>query len=266
MGVMKRRFPRFNSDADRLPLTEWMDNFQELYTNARRAQQQGPESSSGSQQTNNKSTIPRGKVQTKKTFVEIFNDLDENGDGFISEEEFGAIFKKGYLEADLTDKERSDLFASADIIGTGRLNLFEFMSVMRKIAEVGIQEIGYGYFPLAWASLTAYWLSIGMAELGQVLSRLPDTFYLSHDGISAANNLPQIVASPEVVHATQVLIVAGSLPFSIALTQKLCDDNKIGGIRFGLHAAIQVAGAALTLYLMLSPNPLMTATATVGMA
>jgi hypothetical protein len=50
--------------------------------------------------------------------------------------------------------------------------------------------------------------------------------------------------------------VVGALPISIGLTQKLCNDNKIGGLRFGLHAVIQMALAAETLHLMLSSSPL----------
>ena len=50
------------------------------------------------------------------------------------------------------------------------------MSVMRK-PGIDIQEIGYGYFPLAWATTGS--ASLGIEEIGQTLSRLPDTFYYS---------------------------------------------------------------------------------------
>ena len=70
----------------------------------------------------------------------------------------------GYFKQPLTNEESSALFDKADVLGLGRLNLFEFMSILRKTVKVGIQEIGYGYLPLAWGSLTAYWLGLGMRE------------------------------------------------------------------------------------------------------
>ena len=239
MGLMKRRF----GNVDSLAIDSWLDFFQELYVNARQAEL-GPPSEK-------KSLPPGNELRTKKTFVEIFNDLDGDGDGFITKEEFSLILDKNSLAYPLTEKEKHDLFADANLLGTGRLNIFDFMSTMRKIVRVGIQEIGYGYLPLAWASLTAYWLSIGMKEFGLSLTRLPDTFFMDH-----SLNLPQIAASTDIVRAVKAILVIGALPFSIGLTQKLCDDNKIGGVRFGLHAAIQIIGAAVTLYLMLSSNPL----------
>jgi hypothetical protein len=60
-----------------------------------------------------------------------------------------------------------------------------------------------------------------------------------------------------VVEALQAILILGSIPPSIGLTQKLCNDNNISGARFGLHAAIQIIGAWATLYLMLSPFPTM---------
>jgi hypothetical protein len=89
-----------------------------------------------------------------------------------------------------------------------------------------------------------------MQELGLSLARLPDTVFMEPSSIM---NLPSISASPEVVQVVQAGLVLGALPFSIGLTQKLCNDNKTGNLRFGLHAAIQVAIAAATLHLMLSP-------------
>jgi hypothetical protein len=114
---------------------------------------------------------------------------------------------------------------------------------------VSLTTRGYGYLPLAWASLTAYWVGIGMTELGLSLARLPDTLFMEAQSIS----LPSISASPELVQIVQAGLVLGALPISIGLTQKLCNDNKTGNLRFGLHAAIQVALAAATLHLMLSP-------------
>jgi len=242
MRLMKRRF----GDTESLAIESWLDYFQELYVNARQAE-------SGPSEMKHTSRLQQlgNELLTKKTFVEIFNELDRDGDGFITEEDFSAMLDKSNLKNPLTEQEKHDVFGSADILGSGRLNLFEFMSMMRKIVRVGIQEIGYGYLPLAWASLTAYWLGIGMKELGLSLARLPDTFF-----VDQSMTLPHISASTDVVLAVQAVLVAGALPISIGLTQKLCNDNKIGGLRFGLHAAIQVALAAGTLHLMLSSSPL----------
>jgi Ca2+-binding EF-hand superfamily protein len=76
---------------------------------------------------------------SKLTFVEIFNRLDKNGNGYISKDEFIAMSKDGYFKKPLSEQELSDLFVQADVLGTGRLNLFEFMSIMRKNVKVGIQ-------------------------------------------------------------------------------------------------------------------------------
>lgn len=233
MGLMKRRF----GDTKTLAIESWLDYFQELYLNARQAEL-------GPSEKTQKSRLQQlgNELPSKKTFVEIFNDLDKDDDGFISEEDFRALLDKSNLKTPLTDQERHELFRNADR---------EFMSMMRKVVRVGIQEIAYGYLPLAWASLTAYWLSIGMKELGLSLARLPDTFFMDN-----SMTLPHIAASTEVVHAIQAVLVIGALPISIGLTQKLCNDNKIGGLRFGLHALIQLALAAETLHLMLSSSPL----------
>lgn len=243
MGLMKQRF----GDVETLAIESWLDYLQELYLYA---QQDGSEPS----ERKNMSYMQRvgNELSSKKTFVEIFNDLDKDNDGFISEKEFGALLEKSNFKAPLTEEEKHELFSDADRLGHGYLNLFEFMSMMRKFVQIGIQEIGYGYLPLAWASLTAYWLSFGMKEFGLILARLPDTFFMD-----TTVTLPHLSASTEVIKAVQALLIVGSLPLTFGLTQKLCDDNKIGGLRFGLHTMIQVAGAAVTLYLMLSSSPTM---------
>jgi hypothetical protein len=226
-------------------IESWLDYLQELYVNAR-------ETELTSSEKERMSRLQRlgNELPSKKTFVEIFNDLDKDADGFISEKDFSALLEKSKLQTPLTDEEKHELFGEVDRLKDGHLNLFEFMSVMRKIVRVGIQEIGYGYLPLAWASLTAYWLSVGMKEFGLTLARLPDTLYMDPSIVT----LPQISAGTETIQAVQTVLVAGALPLSIGLTQKLCDDNKIGGIRLGLHVIIQVAIAAATLHLMLGPS------------
>lgn len=235
--AMKQRYGNEESTS----ISLWLDRVQDLYSSAIQAQSK--------LHVADQAQPVMSELQTKKTFVEIFNELDKGGKGFLNKEDFGGLAKKGYLKMSMSDKDMSDLFDRADILQNGSLTLFEFMSIMRKTVSVGIQEIGYGYLPLAWASLTAYWLSLGMKELGLLLERLPDTFF-----IDTSISLPHIAASDGAVHDVQTLLMLGSIPFSVALTQKLCDDNKIGGVRFGLHAAIQVAGALLTLYLMLHSN------------
>ena len=244
MGMMKRRF----GDVKTLAIESWLDYFQELYLNARQAEL-GP----SERKLESRLRQLGNELPSKKTFVEIFNDLDKDENGFVSEEDFSAWLDQSNLKTPLTEQEKHELFSNADRQGDGRLNLFEFMSMMRKIVRVGIQEIGYGYLPLAWASLTAYWLGIGMKEFGLTLARLPDTFFMDH-----STALPHIAASNEVVQAMQAVLVIGALPISIGLTQKLCNDNKIGGLRLGLHVVIQLAIAAEILHLMLSSSsPLM---------
>lgn len=242
MGLMRRRVGNLQT----MTIESWLDNFQQIYLEARQT-----ELNASKMQHKSRPLLELGNtLQTKKSFVEIFDELDKDNDGFIAKDDLNALLDKNKIQ--LTDEEKQELFASADLVEDGRLNLFEFMSMMRKLVRVGIQEIGYGYLPLAWASLTAYWLSIGLKELGLTLDRLPNTFFMDNFA-----TLPHIAASDEVVQVLQAVLLIGAIPPSIGLTQKLCDDNKIGGIRFGLHAAIQVAGAWATLYLMLSPSPLM---------
>jgi hypothetical protein len=171
-----------------------------------------------------------------------------------------------YLTTPLTAAEKHRLLEESNLLddkntGSKRLNLFDFMGMMRKLVRVGIQEIGYGYLPLAWASLTAYWLGFGMKELGLVLARLPDTLWLNSNdvAVAASGNLPSIVADDSVIHILQAVLIVGAVPISIGLTQKLCNDNRIGPIRLGLHAFVQIALALETLHLMLpslsSPLP-----------
>jgi Ca2+-binding EF-hand superfamily protein len=133
MGLMKQRF----GNADSLEIDSWFDYFQELYVNAREAEMKRSEKKKMRrlrQQVDN--VLP-----SKKTFVEIFNDLDKDGDGFISEIEFSSMIDKSKLKNPLSNEEKHELFSKADLLGHGRLNLFEFMSMMRKIVRVGIQEM-----------------------------------------------------------------------------------------------------------------------------
>jgi hypothetical protein len=83
--------------------------------------------------------------------------------------------------------------------------------------------------------------------------RLPDTFYLP---ISTAmkSHIPQIVASSSAIHTVQGVVMVISLALAISLTQKLCDDNKVGIVRFLTHSTVQAIGGAVILYLMLSPE------------
>lgn len=236
MGLMKKRV----GDVESISINDWLDNFQRMYVEARQPQKE--------QETRIRKF--QNKLLTKKTFVELFDELDKDDDGFISNEDFTTFLTENKIE--VSDMEKSEFFEGVDRTGDGRLNLFEFMSTLRKIVRVGIQEIGYGYLPLAWACLTAYWLQTGLQEVGLTLARLPNTFYIDDFFLK----LPQVSASDGVVQVLQAVLVLGSLPPSIGLTQKLCNDNKIGGIRFSFHATLQVIGAWTTLYLMLSPNPL----------
>jgi len=228
------------------PIEAWLDYFQELYVNARDANNidLSPVSIISRLQR------PSNHLRTKKTFVEIFNDLDTDKDGFISEDEVKVFLDGDDWKRPLTDMEKLGFLKNAGPTDNFRLNLFQFMSMMRKIVRVGIQEIGYGYLPMAWASLTAYWLGIGMSELGLSVARLPDTFFMDQPSTA----LPQISAGIEIIEPLQALLVLGAIPISIGLTQKLCADNKIGGIRFGLHAIIQILIAAEMLHLMLPLN------------
>ncbi len=199
------------------------------------------------------SIIEENELQTKLTFIEMFDKLDRDGSGYLSKEEFGAMSDLGYLKRPLSEQESNDLFDKADVYHKGRLNLFQFMSLMRKTVKVDIQEIGYGYSPLAWGSLTAYWLGFGMRELGLTLIRLPTSFGVSVSERFAAN-IPQFDADDASIHFVQFIIMIGSLGATLSLTHKLCADNNIRSLRFGAHATVQVLGAMFTLYLMLSPE------------
>ncbi|KAL3763255.1 hypothetical protein ACHAWU_008958 [Discostella pseudostelligera] len=228
-----------------LSVSTLMDKIQELYTDITEAELLSKPSYKHFKAANT--------LETKLTFVDLFNRLDSNGNGYISKDEFATMSDLGYFKRPLTKLELSDMFDKADMFQLGRLNLFEFMSIMRKTVRVEIQEIGYGYLPLAWGSLTAYWSGLGMQELGLSLVRLSDTFHLP---ITTAmkSSIPQFAASSSAVHAAQSLIMMTSLIGAISLTQKLCDDNKVGIVRYLAHATVQVVGAFDILYLMLSPD------------
>ena len=98
------------------------------------------------------------------------------------------------------------------------MNLFEFMKRMRKVVRVGIQEIGYGYLPLAWASLTAYWLGLGLSELGLTLTRLPATVFGAAANTLEWHWLPAVAASPSVIQTVQSVLVLGAIPPGDALS------------------------------------------------
>ena len=142
------------SDDDSIPVPTLLDNLQELYFDIKEAKQE----------PTYKSMVLENELETKLSFIEIFNNLDKEGRGYITKEQFASMSDLGYFKIPLSETETSDLFDRADFFQSGRLNLFEFMSILRKTVKVGIQEIGYGYLPLAWGSLTAYWLGLGLQE------------------------------------------------------------------------------------------------------
>ncbi|KAL7542286.1 hypothetical protein ACHAWF_007146 [Thalassiosira exigua] len=222
-----------------------MDDIQKLYFDVKRAEQRTMPTYKGIRAEN--------ELETKLTFVEMFNRLDRSGNGFISEEEFSTMSDLGYFKKPLTEKESKELFNKADVLSLGRLNLLEFMSIMRKTVKTNIQEIGYGYLPLAWGSLTAYWVGLGMQELGLSLVRLPSTFYLTLPEM-IQSKIPQYAAGPAAIHSVQCFVMLVAFACAVSLTQKLCDDNRIGPVRFGTHVAVQAIGTALTLHLMMTPE------------
>ena len=229
------------------------DEIQELYFDIQEAQQR----STGFTAVFEKQLI-ENNFETKLTFVEIFDRLDKNNNGYITKEEFSELSIKGYFKIPPTEEELTSLFHQADILGKGRLNLFEFMSILRKNVKVGIQEIGYGYLPLAWGSLTEYWLGLGMKELGLTLQRIPSTLGVwTSSGFQ--ENIPNYVFRLETIHCVQISVMLASYIASVALTQKLCDDNRIGPVRFGTHAFIQTIGAIILVHLILSPEAIVSA-------
>ncbi|KAL7535221.1 hypothetical protein ACHAXR_006354 [Thalassiosira sp. AJA248-18] len=240
-------FNLLGEEGDRT-VSSLFDDIQELYFDVQEAQK-----GSLCLAAAYKNQMSENDFETKLTFVEIFNRLDKEGNGFLSKEEFVAMSKRGYFKKPLLEEELNDLFDKVDVLGTGRLNLFQFMSILRKNVKVGIQEFGYGYLPLVWGSLTAYWLGLGMRELGLTLVRVPSTFGVwVSPGLR--ENIPQYVFDASTIHVVQCLVMLVSYIASIALTQKLCDDNRIGPVRFGTHAITDSVRAAITLYLMLSPE------------
>ena len=113
------------------------DEIQELYFDAKEAQK----GSFGLAATY-KNQMSENKFLSKLTFVEIFNRLDKDGNGYLTRAEFLAMSKQNYFKKPLSEEELNDLFDQVDVLGTGRLNLFMFMSILRKNVSVGIQEIG----------------------------------------------------------------------------------------------------------------------------
>ena len=97
-----------------------------------------------------------------------------------------------------------------------------------------------------------------MRELGLTLARVPSTF-----GVwvlpRLEESIPQFSFDTSTIHAVQSVVIIVSYIASVSLTQKLCDDNRIGPVRFGTHAFTQSIGAAITLYLMLSPEAVVSA-------
>jgi len=106
------------------PIEAWLDYFQELYVNARDANNidLSPVSIISRLQR------PSNHLRTKKTFVEIFNDLDTDKDGFISEDEVKVFLDGDDWKRPLTEKEKLGFLKNAGPTDNFRFNLFQFMS------------------------------------------------------------------------------------------------------------------------------------------
>ena len=97
-----------------------------------------------------------------------------------------------------------------------------------------------------------------MRELGLTLVRVPSTFNVwISPGLR--DSIPQFVFDTNTIHVVQASVMIASYLASVFLTQKLCDDNRVGPVRFATHAITQSVGAAITLYLMLSPEVIVSA-------
>jgi len=238
-----------DNNQHRVNVETFMDNLQELYFDINEFKQSEVTPSL-------RSIADENELQTTLTFREIFDKLDKDDSGYVEKSEFQGLNK--FLKSPLTEDDLAKMFSQADSLGLGRLNALEFASVLRKTVKVGIQEIGYGYIPLAWGSLTAYWIGLGMSELGLLIERIPSTFYLPVSE-SFRSSLPQITASTSVIHFSQTVVMCVSALASMSLTQKLCDDNRVGTTRYATHAFVQIAGAFITLQLMLSPTGVVSA-------
>ena len=94
---------------------------------------------------------------------------------------------------------------------------------------------------------------ISSHRLGLTLARLPDTFYLPF-AAEIKSKIPQFVAEWDTIHTVQSVVMVTGLFCTVALTQKLCDDNRVGPARFGAHTAVQMIGTFGILYLMMSPE------------
>jgi len=87
MGFMRQRI----SNHQTLRIEEWLDNFHQIYVDAR-----SPEMEALEKQQISCLLKLGNALQTKKTFVEIFDELDKDNDGFISENDFGALLDTKY--------------------------------------------------------------------------------------------------------------------------------------------------------------------------
>jgi Ca2+-binding EF-hand superfamily protein len=105
MGLMKRRV----GDRQTIPIETWLDNFQQIYLDARQR-----ELGIAEKQQESRLMDLGNALQTKKTFVEIFDELDEDNDGFISKEDFGSLLDKNKIS--LTDQEKQEVFTNADLV------------------------------------------------------------------------------------------------------------------------------------------------------
>jgi hypothetical protein len=112
-----------------IPIPDLLDKLQELYFDIKEVDQGN---------TSYQSIKAENELSTKLTFVEIFNKLDKEGTGYITKDQFMSMSDQGYFKVPLTKVESDKLFTQADYFLTGKLNLFEFMGILRKTVKVGI--------------------------------------------------------------------------------------------------------------------------------
>ena len=80
-------------------------------------------------------------------------------------------------------------------------------------------DLAYGYLPLVWAGILAYYMDNLLSEAGRI-----GTIMLATFGIESPAQMPEFVAHPAVVDALQATLLTFGGVVSLAMTRRIANQ------------------------------------------
>jgi len=116
----------------KLDVGSFLDRFQVVYSTAAEQGLDNAKASGGAQKVRMILADVGRKLMKQKSRIQVFQDIDTNGDGFISEDEFYSMIDRLSL-TNCTAQDKKEMWMYVDVNGDGHLNYLEFCAAFQVI-------------------------------------------------------------------------------------------------------------------------------------